>query len=180
MTQATSNVTSSGKIRKNSLHNKLFRRQMGLSCQSFTSWQPYVMKKINKLEDIFGNFCVSLGELQPCMVSFYRKLDSSKSVHEGRGVKISGNQYMWFMDGPKFWVSQYHPLLLPHSLFPIGYLDLIQLTQSDATASKQGIRVSQTCFQFGSLCALKVLHSFILFPVLYWNGIFWQKVLLQV
>ena len=44
----------------------------------------YVMKKINKLEDNLRNFCVSLGELQPCMVSFYRKLDSSSTwyLHE--------------------------------------------------------------------------------------------------
>ena len=30
------------------------------------------------------NFCVSLGELQPRMVSFYRKLDSSQYVISGK------------------------------------------------------------------------------------------------
>ena len=48
------------------------------------------MKKINKLEEIFRNFCVSLGELQPSMVSFYRKLDSNslKSFNFGGWGRI--------------------------------------------------------------------------------------------
>ena len=46
---------------------------------------PYVMKKINKLEEFFF---VSLGELQPRMVSFYRKLDSSLTIAAAKLVFV--------------------------------------------------------------------------------------------
>ena len=69
MTQVTSNATSSGKIH---FITKYFDARLGFLVRILLHDKPYVMNKQTR-----RIFCVLLSELLPCMVSFYRKLDSS-------------------------------------------------------------------------------------------------------
>ena len=75
MTQITSDAVKFGKIH---FITKYFDARWGFLIRVLLHGKPYLCHEENK--QTWRNFCVSLGELQPCMVSFYRKLDSREAT----------------------------------------------------------------------------------------------------